>query len=337
MESSLRRSETTRTWNSMDGASLAALTRKRLSAHIEEHRQRIIFATFASPGLGQRTRSLAASVFTNDLLDQLSVELETTDTHAFDRWLDAAPVSGEASFHVRAIVVTFAVVASTFAERSGPDADASAYLALRAHALAARFERRSAEPALDRDDVVAALLATLEARDPATAEHARVVGAWCARLTRTLGLSAEQSAFAERCGLLHDIGKVMTAAEIIQKPGPLDPIEWGEMHAHAGIGARILDAIPCLRDVAPIVRAHHERIDGKGYPDRLAGDAIPFAARIVAVADAFDAMASRRPYREALSLDRALDVLLAARGTQFDPVVVDAFVALLRPELRRAG
>ena len=125
---------------------------------------------------------------------------------------------------------------------------------------------------------------------------------------------------------MHDIGKIGVASELLRKPGPLNEEETIAMRCHPELGARILEPVPRLRTVAPIVRASHERFDGLGYPDGLVGDAIPLESRIVAVCDAFDAMVSDRPYRRAMTRDAAIAELRACAGTQFDPRVVQAFL-----------
>ncbi|HKK08088.1 MAG TPA: HD domain-containing phosphohydrolase, partial [Gemmatimonadota bacterium] len=128
---------------------------------------------------------------------------------------------------------------------------------------------------------------------------------------------------------LHDVGKIAVPAEILDKPATLSGEEWDLMRSHAAVGARILEPIAAYADVLPIVRHHHERYDGGGYPDGLAGEAIPLLARVLAVVDSFDAMTSRRPYREAMTVERAVAILRENAGTQFDGRVVGAFVALV--------
>jgi HD-GYP domain-containing protein (c-di-GMP phosphodiesterase class II) len=130
--------------------------------------------------------------------------------------------------------------------------------------------------------------------------------------------------------VLHDIGKLGVADAVLKKPGALTDDEWVEMRRHPELGARILDHAN-LRDISGWVRAHHERIDGRGYPLGLAGEEIPVEARILAVADAYEAMTADRAYRAALGHDAAQEELRAGTGTQFDPAVVEAFLALLAP------
>ena len=333
----LRRSETTRKWDTMNGWPISAAARCRLVAHIEDKRSQIISSVLCASRSGQGFRSVASSVFTNQFFDQLVLELQTTDREPLARWIDAAPISGEASFHSRLVVLACSALAGSYQDRHGASPEIGSYLAIRGHEVARRIDRREARAGADfeglaaRDEVVAALLATLDARDPGTAEHSHAVGQWCRRIAGALGLSADQQDFAELCGTLHDIGKVKTPREIIMKPGPLSDDQWTEMHAHARIGADLLERIPSLRRVAPIVRAHHERVDGRGYPDQLQGDQIPLVARIVAVADAFHAMSAQHNYREALSPREAAEMLAKERGTQFDAGVVNALLEILRP------
>jgi putative nucleotidyltransferase with HDIG domain len=165
-------------------------------------------------------------------------------------------------------------------------------------------------------------------RDSQTCCHSKATGEWARRLCAAMGLSDEATAFIELCALLHDIGKISTPDHILNKPGPLTSSEWDVMRDHAAAGQRILNQIPTLARCALIVRAHHERWDGLGYPDGLAGENIPFEARVVAVADAFHAMISDRPYRKAIPPRRALEILKDGRGTQWDPLVVDSMMNL---------
>ncbi|MHB8141670.1 MAG: HD-GYP domain-containing protein [Vulcanimicrobiaceae bacterium] len=174
-----------------------------------------------------------------------------------------------------------------------------------------------------------ALLAMLAEQDMLTCRHSQATAQWTRRLCVAMGLSEEQIVFTTRCGLLHDIGKVGTPARILRKPGQLTAREWETMRDHSAAGARILDQIPSLQPCAIVVRAHHERWDGAGYPDRLGGEHIPFEARIVAVADAFQAMISERPFRFALAPRQALEVLESGSGSQWDREVVAAMLGLL--------
>ena len=196
-----------------------------------------------------------------------------------------------------------------------------------------RFE----DPQRGTTNVIEGVLAMLKARDAATCAHSQATGAWCRRLSEAMGLSAPTTDIIVKSGVLHDIGKIATPDDILFKPGPLDANEWITMQKHAEFGAEILSELPGLAQYAPIVRAHHERWDGKGYPAGLKGEQIPFEARVVAVADAFHAMISDRPYRPAIAQREAMDILREGRGTQWDAEVVDAMIAMLDAPRTAAG
>jgi diguanylate cyclase (GGDEF)-like protein/putative nucleotidyltransferase with HDIG domain len=178
---------------------------------------------------------------------------------------------------------------------------------------------------------VLSLAEALDLRDGGTARHSQTVGRYAERMARELGLPDEKVERVRLAGILHDIGKVAISDSILQKPGPLDDHEWALMRQHTEIGARILSS-PDLADIRGWVLASHERPDGKGYPRRLAGDEIPLEARILAVADAYEAMTADRVYRRAIGERAAREELDRCSGTQFDPDVVRAFVRALDRE-----
>lgn len=169
------------------------------------------------------------------------------------------------------------------------------------------------------------LLTTLEERQPQLHTHLRGVADLSLAVGRRLGMSSEELDETARAAELHDVGKVAIPDAILDKPGPLDEEEWEFMRRHTIVGERILGAAPALIPVARLVRSSHERFDGRGYPDGLAGEEIPLGARVVAVCDAYDAMTSDRPYRRSLAPEEAIAELRRSAGTQFDPRVVDAF------------
>jgi len=186
------------------------------------------------------------------------------------------------------------------------------------------------------EQVIFALAAAVEAKDPFTeahtqrvAESARAVGAW-------LGLGPSHLDALFRGGLIHDIGKIGIPDAILLKPGPLDADEEVTMHLHPIIGETIVRPLRSGAGILPIIRNHHEHWDGNGYPDRLVGSSIPELARIVAVCDAFDALVNDRPYRSRKTVDEALTTLRAGAGRQWDPRVVDAFLACV-PSLAARG
>jgi ribonuclease P protein subunit RPR2 len=173
---------------------------------------------------------------------------------------------------------------------------------------------------------VAALADALEAKDPGTGQHAQRVQHYALTLTETVDRRLLDDPSLEYGFLLHDVGKIGIADQVLTKPGPLTPDERRLIELHPTIGAEILSSVALLQgEGVEVVRSHHERWDGAGYPDGLAGGDIPLGARIFAVADALDAMTSDRPYRDALSWDEATDEILSQNGAQFDPQVVRAF------------
>jgi putative nucleotidyltransferase with HDIG domain len=172
-----------------------------------------------------------------------------------------------------------------------------------------------------------ALSATVDARDTYTAGHSRRVRELAFAIGRELNLSPDELERLNQAALLHDIGKIAVPDSVLLKHGPLDPGEWLLMRAHPQEGARIIEKLGYLEEVVPAIRHHHERMDGQGYPDGLTGDAIPMAARIIHVADALDAMTTRRVYREAMSLEHALEELHQGRGSDFCTLCVDALEA----------
>jgi two-component system, cell cycle response regulator len=193
---------------------------------------------------------------------------------------------------------------------------------------ARKGERRMSAGRQSRD----VLLRTLSERRPDLHVRLRDIGELALAVGRELHMGPEGLDEVARAAELHDIGKIAVPDAILDKPGPLDPVEWSFMRRHPLIGERILLAAPALRPVARLVRSSHERWDGSGYPDGLTGDEIPLGARVVAVCDAFNAMTTDRPYRESVSESDAIEELRACAGTQFDPMVVEAFCRVISRE-----
>ncbi|HZR79749.1 MAG TPA: diguanylate cyclase [Candidatus Binatia bacterium] len=199
------------------------------------------------------------------------------------------------------------------------------------------FERVTPAAALDRVAknrrettlLLRTMIGALQDRDAATASHSRAVSGLAARLARHLGCSSTDVQLAGQVGLLHDIGKLHTPTRILLKPGPLDETEREIMNLHAEVGAELVESVAGIRHLAVAVRASQEHYDGNGYPDGLAGEAIPLAARIVAVADAYHAMTTDRPYRAALPAAAVEAELRRCAGTQFDPKVVEALLEMV--------
>jgi putative nucleotidyltransferase with HDIG domain len=175
----------------------------------------------------------------------------------------------------------------------------------------------------------AALVATLDARDQYTAGHSAAVAIYARDIAERMGLSTEEQRLAHLCGLVHDIGKIGLPPGLLEKPGALTLDERRQMQLHSEIGERILSNWDRHTEISKIVRHHHERVDGEGYPDRLADSEIPVIAKIISVADAYNAMTSNRPYRDAMPSRVARLRLAQAVDSQFDTSVVAAFEAIL--------
>lgn len=175
-----------------------------------------------------------------------------------------------------------------------------------------------------------ALARAIDASSPWTAGHSERVTALSLSIGRQVGMSESELETLNRGGLLHDLGKIGVPANILDKDGPLTDEEREVMMGHPRIGTRILQPIPVFTDVTPIVLQHHERFDGKGYPDGIAGEEISLGARVLSVADIYDALTSARPYRKAMEQQDVVKIIEEESGTQFDPVVVEAFLELLR-------
>jgi putative two-component system response regulator len=193
--------------------------------------------------------------------------------------------------------------------------------ALRLRAALVRMESAHA--------VVATLANAVEAKDPMTEHHCQRLATISARLTARIGLDHEVAETITYGALLHDVGKIGIPESILTKPGPLDDDEWELMRRHPEIGERICRPLGGASGFHLIIRHHHERWDGTGYPDRIGGEAIPLGARIVALADSFDAMTHDRPYREARNEADALEEIHASAGTQFDPELARLFVEVM--------
>jgi putative nucleotidyltransferase with HDIG domain len=195
-------------------------------------------------------------------------------------------------------------------------------------ALLAAFEHEERAQRLYRE-TLASLSNALEAKDAVTSEHTEEVVRLAVAVAAELDLDLEAVRTVELGAVLHDIGKVRVPEAILNKPGPLDEAEWAIMRTHPEVGEQIVRPIQSLQAILPIIRHHHERWDGTGYPDKLSGRAIPVGARIVAVCDAYRAMTEDRPYREALGVDEARRELEEGSGSQFDPECVAALLRAL--------
>jgi putative nucleotidyltransferase with HDIG domain len=176
-------------------------------------------------------------------------------------------------------------------------------------------------------ETIRTLAAAIDAKDPYTRGHSERVSSYSMAIARHLELSQDEVFRVRTAAILHDVGKLGIRDGILNKPGGLTEEEFAVMRQHPAIGAQIMEPIRMLKDIIPGIRNHHETWDGSGYPDRLEGDEIPLVARIIGVADTFDAMTTNRPYQQAKTLDYVLDKMRAMSGTRFDPQVVDALLA----------
>jgi len=177
---------------------------------------------------------------------------------------------------------------------------------------------------------IQSLASAIDAKDPYTRGHSQRVSYWAVEIGRELGLAGDELKALEYGGLLHDIGKIGIAEPILRKTTALDAQEMAAMRGHPTIGAEILKDVAFLETAAAAVHFHHERWDGRGYPDGLVGEAIPLVARIVNAADTWDACRSHRPYQEAMGVEEALAVMEGLCGTQLDPAVHAALVQVMR-------
>jgi putative nucleotidyltransferase with HDIG domain len=178
-------------------------------------------------------------------------------------------------------------------------------------------------------DTIETLRLTVDAKDFYTRGHSDRVSYYATKIGEAMGLSEDEIELLKIGGVFHDIGKIGTNDDILLKNSRLDDNEYAEIKKHPIKGANILSAMSMFKDAVPLVRYHHERYDGRGYPDGLAGEEIPLLARIISVADAFDAMTSDRIYRTKMELSRAIDQLIQGKDTQFDGKIVNVFLKCL--------
>lgn len=303
-----------------------------LAECIETNRRSIVLAALTR-SLAPERRSLLAHALANRTIDHLVEAVRDGRDDAFLSWIRESVrgfVRDQPLFDLFASTVSAALdVASAQLPSIGESAkwleDLQRRIGLSTGAL--RMEVHREEFAVDVVDAkIEEVLYRLSERDVTTAEHSRCVGMWCWRIAKRLGMPREEALLAARSGLVHDVGKIFTPLEILNAPRALDEREWTIMKQHAMQGVQLLSKTPELEALVPAVRWHHERMDGRGYPDRLEAVSIPTIARMVAVADAFNAMVARRPYRTPLAPSFAIEELKRHRGVQFDPAIVEAMI-----------
>jgi len=258
------------------------------------------------------------------------VEAVNGDSTTVRRWVSNARGDADVAPLISILsAVCDSIVADAYRARGDVSAITTFVVSLEREVLGRlTLDRRDARSAPVNDPETAeladALLRIVAAYDRPTATHLEATAVLARRIAIRMHLTPDRVATVELAARLHDIGNISIPTSVLNKPGALTAQEWSAMQLHPARGAAALLDTPKLAHLAPIVRSHHERIDGEGYPDKLAGDSIPIESRIIAVADAFHAMTTVRPYRQAMMPNAALRVLARNAGTQFDVDIVDA-------------
>ncbi len=307
--------------------------RERLAASIGVRGPGIVKA--AIDRLAPADRTVGAKILATRLVQRCAGAVASGEWTRLSEWVDTTcdryagvvPTESVIAAALDGVSRAFTLSADELSDRAFRRARADVDAILAKQRTVANAASREA---VDEIDVVLdGLLLKLDQADVFTAEHSRAVASWCARLAKTLGGSKDDVLHLTRAGLIHDIGKVTTPASILTAPRGLTEEEYAVMRRHSAEGEKIVLEVPLIANLAPAVRSHHERFDGAGYPDNLRGEAIPHVARIVAVADSFNAMIGRRPYRPPLAPSVALERLVEGRGGQFDPEIVDAMIQVV--------
>ncbi|MBG9940467.1 HD-GYP domain-containing protein [Brevibacillus formosus] len=193
-----------------------------------------------------------------------------------------------------------------------------------------RLQQKVEEVKSFNHNFLTTMAASIDARDRYTSGHSQRVAYWGREIARDIGLAERKVEDVYIGGILHDIGKIGIEDEILNKKGKLTPEEYDKIKQHTVIGYEIILQAGMFNELLPAIRSHHERIDGRGYPDGLAGDEIPLMARILAISDAFDAMVADRPYRKGLPVEEALQEIRRGSGTQFDPILAEHFIRIVQ-------
>ncbi|CAN5774294.1 response regulator [soil metagenome] len=297
------------------------LTQRQILARILEHEG------YAVLGVGDGETGLRAIVEHQPELVLLDLNLPRMDGFEVCRRLRSDPVTATLP------VIVLTGHTSTDDMVASLDAGADDFLAKpfqQAELLArmrSAFRLRGAINSLERAaQIVATLANAVEAKDADLVHHCRWLARHAARVAVSIGLRGEELEAVAYGALLHDVGKIGVPEHLLRKEGPLSEQEWKLMRRHPVIGERICQPLNASRGFAPIIRHHHERFDGRGYPDGLSGEAIPLGARIVAITDAYEAIVHGRPYQPARAHSIAADELNTLRGRQFDPELVPVFL-----------
>lgn len=280
-------------------------------------------------------RTIAAEIVAAELCERIAAAVEERDTASLEAWLEATFERFGALAYLPSVIESAALALIDVGQSEGWLEDPTALRPV-TNAIGRAIHRprpvtvESAGESIDDIDVtINNLIARLYEKDRITGEHSQAVSLWCVRLARKLNLDDDLSLAVQRGGLLHDIGKIATPLDILNAPRRLTEEERRVIERHPVEGAEIVIDAPSLARYMPMVRSHHERLDGAGYPDRLGAAEIPIEVRIVTVADCFNAMIGRRPYRPPLAPSFGLEELRRHRGTHFDPDVVQAIVQVV--------
>ena len=329
-------------------ATLDRQARTKLYEYVRAERRMLVDLMLGDmhPTLDQP--SFASALFFAGFLDRLCQTLQRDAFLPLELWIKALAADPEfESRSSRLLAVACSMVADAFRNDVPGYPGVGTYLTLVAVELEVTFTNarllRQGSPRVDTsklvpaDHVADALVSIIRTHSDALYQHALGVSAIAGRLAGALQMTAEQTAFIERCGLLHGIGKIGIAERVLNKPAPLTEREWDAIKRYPAMGASILRTMPALAVLAPVIRAHRERLDGRGYPDGSGAHDIPLQAKVVGVANAFNAMINERPYRSALTVDDALSALQRGAGTEYDPDVVYALLQLVQPGAKKAG
>jgi len=289
--------------------------------------------------LGYRLLMAASAEQALDALNVVSPDLVLTDVHlgAMSGIELCAQLKADPRYELMPVVILTAVgdlearVAGLAAGADDFFTKPVEFVELRTR-LAALLRVRTLLSQLDRAEAVITTLAlTIEARDPYTLGHCDRLSRYAVAVGEALGLDAEMLRALRLGGYLHDLGKIAVPDGILLKPGPLDPIEQERVRAHPGAGSDLVLGLRSLELVRPIMRHHHEKWDGSGYPDGLKGEAIPLGARIISVVDVYDALHTDRPYKAALSRSEAVSTLIRETDAGYwDPRIIETFLEILR-------
>lgn len=317
-------------------------TRLKLYEFIRQNRRDLVDKMLLRMHPATNEPTFASSLFFAGFLDRLCQALQRDEFLPLELWVKTLALDDDfESRSSRYLTVACSMISDAFRTGEPEDATVSAYLTHTAVELEVTFVnarlQRTGTPRIDMskllpaDHVIDALVSVIRTFSDDLYQHARAVSALCGRMAGAMRMSTEQVLLLERAGLLCGIGKVGIPRSILDKPDTLTKDEWAIVSRYPAMGASILRTMPALAMFAPVIRAHKERLDGRGYPDGTGSNDIPVQSKIVGTADAFHAMMSPRPYREALSASQAIGELKDAAGTKYDSDVVHTLIRLVQP------